>query len=113
MRSQDTTDVAVPLPASQPASWIMKTPGVCGGDACIRRTRITVSGLVEWRDLGLPDAEILERHPDLTPADLQVAWDYYAHNREEIDQAIRADKEAMRGILLDSRSMRITRPHQP
>jgi uncharacterized protein (DUF433 family) len=23
-------------------SWIRKTPGVCGGNACIRNTRITV-----------------------------------------------------------------------
>ncbi len=27
-------------------SWVQKTPGVCGGDACIRNTRITVHGLV-------------------------------------------------------------------
>ena len=28
-------------------SWVQKTPGVCGGDACIRNTRITVRGLAE------------------------------------------------------------------
>ncbi|MBY0527748.1 MAG: DUF433 domain-containing protein [Gemmataceae bacterium] len=25
-------------------SWVQKTPNVCGGDACIRNTRITVWG---------------------------------------------------------------------
>ena len=40
------------------------TVGVCGGEACIRNTRHTVSGLVEWRQLGLTDKQILERHPE-------------------------------------------------
>lgn len=76
------------------ASWITKTPGVCGGDACIRNTRHTVHGLVEWKQRGLSDARILEHHPDLTRADPEAAWDYYDHHREEIDQTIREDAEA-------------------
>jgi type III restriction enzyme len=75
-------------------SWIQKTPGVCGGDACIRNTRITVHGLVEWRQLGLSDAQILESIEGLTPADLEAAWAYYAQHRDEIEQVIRADREA-------------------
>ena len=75
-------------------SWITKTAGVCGGDACIRATRHTIHGLVEWKRLGLTDAQILDRHPDLAQADLDAAWEYYAKHREEIDDAIRADTEA-------------------
>jgi uncharacterized protein (DUF433 family) len=75
-------------------SWITKTPEVCGGEACVRNTRHTVSGLVEWRRLGLSDAEILQRHPDLTLADLESAWDYYSQHREEIDLIIQANAEA-------------------
>lgn len=75
-------------------SWIQKTPGVCGGDACIRDTRITVHGLVEWRQLGLSDTEILESIQGLTPVDLEAAWAYYAQHRDEIDETIRADREA-------------------
>ena len=73
-------------------SWIQTSPGVCGGEPCVRHTRHTVSGLVEWKRQGLTDARILEHHPDLTPADLEAAWEYYATHREEIDQAI---KEAL------------------
>ncbi len=81
--------------ASPPAaSWIQRTPEVCDGDACIRNTRITVWGLVTWRKLGLADAEILRRVPSLTPADLEVAWDHYERNREEIEQTIRENEEA-------------------
>jgi uncharacterized protein (DUF433 family) len=81
-------------PTKFPQSWIEKSSGVCGGDARIRRTRYTVWGLVEWRNLGLSDAQILERHPDLSPEDLQAAWSYYRDHREEIDRTIRENQEA-------------------
>jgi uncharacterized protein (DUF433 family) len=70
------------------ASWIQKRTNVCGGDACIRDTRHNVWGLVEWRRLGLSDAQILERHPDLTQADLDAAWEYFAQNPREIERAL-------------------------
>ena len=54
----------------------------------MRDTRHTVSGLVEWKNMGLSDSRILEHHPDLTPADLQAAWSYYASHREEIDRVL-------------------------
>jgi uncharacterized protein (DUF433 family) len=69
-------------------SWVQKTAGVCGGDACIRNTRITVNGLVEWRKLGLADERIVEIIHGLTPEDLAAAWQYYAENSKEIDQSI-------------------------
>jgi type III restriction enzyme len=75
-------------------TWIQKTPDVCGGDACIRDTRITVWGLVEWRQLGLSESEIMMRVQGVTPADLGAAWEYYSDNREEIDEAIGANSAA-------------------
>jgi uncharacterized protein (DUF433 family) len=75
-------------------SWVQKTPNVCGGEPCIRNTRITVSGLVEWRRLGLSDARILEIIQGLTPEDLAAAWDYYRDHQAEIDDAIRLNNEA-------------------
>ena len=75
-------------------SWIQTSPGVCGVEPCVRNTRHTVSGLVEWKRQGVTDARILEHHPDLTPADLEAAWAYYATHREEIEQAIKKAAEA-------------------
>jgi uncharacterized protein (DUF433 family) len=72
---------------------VRKTPNVCGGEACIRDTRHTVSGLTEWQTLGLSDDQIRERHPDLTQADLDAAWSYYRENCDEIDEIIRQDKD--------------------
>jgi uncharacterized protein (DUF433 family) len=78
-------------------SWTSKMPGRCGGDACIRDTRITVWGLVTYRRLGLPDSGILRAVQGLTPADLEAAWDYAASNPGEIDEAIRENEAGEEG----------------
>ncbi len=78
---------------SAKSSKVQKTPGVCGGRACIRNTRITVWGLVNSHRLGLADEQILKSIPGLTPDDLVAAWDYYDGHRAEIDEDIR-DNEA-------------------
>jgi uncharacterized protein (DUF433 family) len=75
-------------------SWVQKTLSVCGGDACIRNTRITVHGLVHYRKLGLSDHRILEVIQGLTQEDLGAAWDYYARHPAEIEEAIRLNEEA-------------------
>jgi hypothetical protein len=38
---------------------ITKSPGICGGDACIRGTRIPVWTLVGYRRLELSDTELV------------------------------------------------------
>ncbi len=69
-------------------SRIVKTAGVCGGDACLRGTRYTVWGLVESRMQGATDEQILRAHPSLTMDDLQAAWKYYREHALEIDRAL-------------------------
>ncbi len=67
---------------------IQKTPGVCGGDARIRNTRIPVWTLVSFRQQGADSSELLRNYPGLTQSDLDAAWAYYEAHRDEIDQAI-------------------------
>jgi uncharacterized protein (DUF433 family) len=74
-------------------SWISKKPDRCGGDACIRDIRIPVWVLAEYRRMGASDADLLQWYPDLTPADLEAAWEYTTANSEEIDRAIRENDE--------------------
>jgi uncharacterized protein (DUF433 family) len=81
------------------ASWISKQPNRCGGDACVRDTRITVWGLVVNRRLGMADGEILKAIQGLTPGDLEAAWEYAAANAEEIDRAIRENEEGDEGLV--------------
>jgi uncharacterized protein (DUF433 family) len=78
---------------------ITKTPGVCGGDACISGHRIPVWVLVGYRRLGKSDASLLRDYPSLTPTDLQSAWEYAAANPEEIDRAIWENEEGEEGLV--------------
>ena len=83
--------------AATKASWISKKPDRCGGDACIRDSRIPVWVLVNYRRLGGSDQDLLRDYPSLTPADLQAAWEYSAAHQEEIDGAIRENEEGEEG----------------
>jgi len=77
-------------------SWVTKTPEVCGGDACIRTTRHTVHGLVEWKRLGVSDERLLAMfQPPLTQADLDAAWQYAAEHPAEIERALWEDRATM------------------
>ena len=51
------------------------TPGVCGGQARIRNTRIPVWTLVAYRQQGAPDEELLANYPGLTAEDLSAIAD--------------------------------------
>jgi len=80
-------------------SWISKKPDRCGGDACVRDSRITVWGLVAYRRLGMTDREIMHAVQGLTPDDLDAAWEYAAMNEAEIDEAIRANEDGDEGMV--------------
>jgi len=73
---------------------IRKTPGVVGGDACIRQTRVPVWLLVSYRHQGASDAHILQGHPDLSANDLVNAWAYTEAFPDEIEAAIKKHDEA-------------------
>ena len=73
---------------------IEKTPGVCGGDARVVNTRIPVWVLIQARNLGNTEVELLVNYPSITAADLTHAWDYAADHLDEINQAIRENEEA-------------------
>ncbi len=64
---------------------IEKTAGVCGGSACIVRTRIPVWLLVEARNAGASEAQLLQSFPSLRAEDLINAWAYYLANKEEVE----------------------------
>jgi uncharacterized protein (DUF433 family) len=72
---------------------VRRTEGVVGGDARIRNTRIPVWTLVQLKELGRTDAQLLDDFPGLTADDLRAAWDYYREHTDEIQQAITAEAE--------------------
>jgi uncharacterized protein (DUF433 family) len=73
---------------------IESSPGVCGGEPRIIRTRIPVWVLEQARRLGSSEAEILRAFPTLRAEDLTNAWSFVRLHRSEIEEAIRENEEA-------------------
>jgi uncharacterized protein (DUF433 family) len=67
---------------------------VCGGAACIRKTRIPVWVLVRGRQLGMTEAELLADYPSLQAQDLVNAWAYVKAHRQEIERQIHKNESA-------------------
>ncbi len=74
---------------TQTTARITKTPGVCGGDACLHGRRIAIWMLVEAHRLGIADDELMESYdPPVSADDLRAAWAYYVSHPDEIDANI-------------------------
>jgi uncharacterized protein (DUF433 family) len=71
---------------------IESRPGVCGGEACIVRTRIPVWILEQARRLGTSESELLRSYPTLRAEDLANSWGFVRSHREEIDRQIEANE---------------------
>ncbi len=72
---------------------IEKTTSICGGSACIIRTRIPVWTLVALKKSKANDATLLKAYPTLRQQDLSNAWAYYKANKKEIDQDIKENSD--------------------
>lgn len=82
------------LPESGSSGRIQRSPGVCGGEACVGMTRIAVWMLEEARRAGVGDLDLLKDYPGLSVFDLEAAWQYVATHSEEIERTIRLNQEA-------------------
>ena len=67
---------------------IESNANVCGGEACIVRTRIPVRVLEEYRRQGTSESELLRAFPGLRAEDLANAWAYVRSHHEEIERDI-------------------------
>ena len=74
---------------------ITKTPGVCGGRACIAGTRIRVMDVVLHHEAGVPAAEIASLFcTPISLADVYAALTYYHDNRAEIEADVESHRQA-------------------
>lgn len=72
---------------------IARTPGVCGGSACISGHRVRVLDIVVWHEQnGWTPDEIVSQIPSITLGDVHAALAYYHDHREEIQEDIRAER---------------------
>lgn len=73
---------------------IDSTPDIMGGEARIVRTRIPVWVLVQLRQQGATEADILRSYPMLRAEDLANAWAYARLHRDEIERDIHENEVA-------------------
>ena len=73
---------------------ITKTPGVCGGRACIAGHRIRVMDIVAWHERRGYSVEkiVAEFFPSITRADVHAALAYYFDHIEEIEKDFQNDE---------------------
>ena len=78
------------------APHITKSPGICGGRACIAGHRIRVQDIVVWHEKrGYSPDEIVDLFPGITLSDVYAALTYYFDHRQEIEDEFRkADETA-------------------
>ena len=74
--------------ATEVALEIRKTPGVCGGAACIGATRIPVWLIISFINLGETEEGLRQSYPQLTGEHLHLVREYYRHHQAEIDRNI-------------------------
>jgi uncharacterized protein (DUF433 family) len=81
---------------------ITRDPGKCGGYPTVSGTRIGVHHVVALAPRYDWDLERLRQteFPDLSPAEIQLAVEYYKEHEGEIEEALRRDSEALAEIRL-------------
>ena len=92
---------------------ITRTPGVCGGKACIAGHRVRVLDVVVWHEhQGMTPDEIVSHIPSITLADVHAALTYYFDHIEEIQQEIRAERAFAEELRRSSPSLVETKLRQ-
>ena len=82
-------------------SHITKDPEVCGGRACIDGTRIRVADIACLQREGYTPERMLEVYRSLNLARIHAALSYYYENPQEIEDALKEDREVAEKIESD------------
>jgi len=99
-----------PAAAQPDKTHITRTPGVCGGKACIAGSRIRVQDIYVWHELqGRSPDEIVNSFPQLTLADVYAALAYFWDHRDEIVQQMKQQDEMAAQLKLTTPSKLLER----
>lgn len=92
---------------------IIRTPGICGGKACIAGHRVRVLDIVVWHEhQGMTPDEIVSHVPSITLADVHTALAYYFDHIEEIREEMRAERAFAEEFLRKNPSLLETQLHR-
>ncbi len=81
-------------------------PDVCGGEACIVRTRIPVWLLEQAHRLGISEQSLLAAYTSLRTEDLVNAWGYARSHSAEIEAGIRENEAAQWLACIQTKTLR-------
>ncbi len=70
--------------------YIITSPEICHGKACVRGTRVMVSAVLDNLAAGLSPEEIIRSYPSLTPESVKAVLSYAAEPAREQIVAIPA-----------------------
>lgn len=88
------TTTATPPAVGVSKEHITKTPGVCGGKACIAGTRIRVMDIVVLHERwGYPPDMVADQYPGIGIGDVYAALAYYHDFRGEVENEFRRERE--------------------
>jgi uncharacterized protein (DUF433 family) len=83
---------------------ITRTPGVCGGKACIAGHRVRLLDIVVLHEhQGMTADEIVSHVPTITLTDVHAALGYYFEHIEEVREEMRADRALPRSSAVETR----------
>ena len=75
--------------------YIVKSPGVKGGDAIVEGTRIPVNTVMACVQRGDTPEDIVRNYPLLTRAQIFECMAYYEDHKDEIDALIRINSDLL------------------
>jgi uncharacterized protein (DUF433 family) len=85
---------------------ITRTPGVCGGKACIAGHRVRVLDIVAWYEhQGMTPDEIVTHVPTITLADVHAALAYYFDHINEIQAEMQSERTAVEEFRRNNASL--------
>jgi uncharacterized protein (DUF433 family) len=73
----------MPNPTFDWRDFIICHPNICHGQACIKRTRIPVTVILDNLAAGVSESELLQSYPTLTPEAIWAALAYAAESARE------------------------------
>ncbi len=91
----DRQEPVSPAGAAEAATayrYVVRVPGICGGQPILRGTRVPVKAIAGYHKLGMSVDEILAGLPHLTPAQVYEALSYTYDHEDEIEREIQADQ---------------------
>ncbi len=83
------------VPKTERYPHIVRSPDMLGGEPRVAGSRISVRVIVQTARYSRDMAELYSAHPTVTPEAIEEALAYYETHRDEINQYIKENEDAL------------------